>query len=149
MDIRKASSFISNLLGLASAVPAFFPFFDQISNLVLVPTSDADKTTFLTLNILFCSFILIFSYLIQYRYRSLVIPAFLLLAGGGILYWYITLVSPISTLVLLGISADVTYLHGYPQLVYKGLYWLSFALLTGAFTTARAFFYTTRLSSPW
>jgi hypothetical protein len=146
---NKMFSYIWSLWGLGSASPAFFPLFDQLSKLVIVPAAESDKALFLLLNTLFCSFVLLFSFLVQQRARSLAIPALLGLAGSGTLYLYITLVSPISALVLLGIPADVTYLYGFPELFYKGLYWSSFSLLTGAFTSMLAFFYTPRISRPW
>ena len=127
----------------------FSDLFDQISNLVLVPAAGTDKTVFLALNTLLCYFFLMFSFLYQYRYKSLTLPASLFLLGFGGLFWYLNLVSPISTLVSMGISADITYLRGYDEMFYKFLYWLSFAFLTGAFTSTLAYFYTPRLSSYW
>ncbi|WKZ46738.1 MAG: hypothetical protein QY306_13055 [Anaerolineales bacterium] len=149
MDTQRVVSYVFSLWGGVSAIPAFFPLIDQISNLILVPAADADKAVFLILNTILCYFALFVSFLYQSRHKNLAILIPLFLLGFGGLYWYINLVSPISTLSLLGISADISYLRGYNLIFYKALYGLSFAFLTGAFTSIVAYIYPYRSQSFW
>lgn len=148
-ELRKIQSFMFSAWGIFSAGPVFFPLFDQFVNIVYVPTPAADRALLVAINSLICSFILLFFFLLQSRQRNLLIPVVLFLVGIGSLLWYQNLVSPIEALRSLGIVADISYLSGYDENLYKGLYWMIFASFTGAFTSLAAFFYRPRYSRYW
>lgn len=146
MDIRNIQSFLGSAWGVISAGTVFFPFFDQVTNIVYVPAIGEDKGVVLLLNSLICSFFLLFFFLVQDRYKNLVIPLVLFGAGTATFLWYEHLVSPILALHRLGIAADISYLTNYPEIFYRMLYWVIFAAFTGAFTSIGAFFYRSRSS---
>jgi len=140
MDIGKIKSFLKRPQGIISATTVFFPFFDQVTKIVYVPAlNNPERILLATINSLICSFVLLVCFRVQSKRRNLT-PAFLMfIVGVGSFLGYEYLISPIRALLSLGIAADITYLSNYPIILYRILYWLIFASLTGAFTSISAF----------
>lgn len=135
-------NFVQSGWGGLPAITVFFPFADQLTKIVLVPaTNENEKLALMTVNSLFCCFVLLLCYSIKYQRKSIEIAIFLFALGIGAYLGYAYITAPINSFQMLGINADITYLTGYPMSIFKVLYVAIFAAFTGAFTTLFARFY--------
>lgn len=150
MDLKSTLPYLSNVWGLLSATSLFFPYANELLGILPIPVAnESERLTFATINALLCAFILLVSLSLRRTARSFAIVSFIV-GVLAILIYVFYLTSPITALISLGINANITYLNDFPELVYKGVYWLIFASLTGAFTSiAGTFSYSRQISSVW
>lgn len=150
MDLKSTLPYLGNVWGLLSATSLFFPYANELLEILHVPVAnEGERLTFATINFLLCAFVLLASLSLRQVARSFAIFSFIL-GFSAILVYVFYLTSPITALISLGINANITYLNDFPELAYKGVYWLIFASLTGAFTSIAGTSYpSSQINSVW
>ena len=131
-------SFVRKGYIVLPAIPAFFPYADQVVKFVKLTVSDEDGAIS-TLNLIVCSFVFFFIFAFRRQFKSVSTTSVLFLIGAGISFFaYQYAEAPNLALISLGVNAgsiwSLSNATPYAPALYIGI----FACLTGAFTAITA-----------